>query len=179
MPDIQIRWMAPEELGRLADIDRSERVRLGYRMEEGQLVAEEVDWHVPNFLREGHGPHSLSYLIASCAEHLAAGGRMIGAFDGDKLVGIGILTPEVRPAMAQLAFLHVSQGYRRAGIGGRLTEEMLDYAAGLGARQVYVSATPSASAVGFYLGQGFRPTQEPLPELFELEPEDIHMVKEL
>ena len=52
MPDIQIRWMAPKELGRLADIDRSERVRLGYRMEEGQLLAEEVDWHVPNFTRQ-------------------------------------------------------------------------------------------------------------------------------
>jgi hypothetical protein len=44
---------------------------------------------------------------------------------------------------------------------------------------LYVSATPSESAVGFYTGQGFRPTEEVNEELFELEPEDIHMIKPL
>jgi hypothetical protein len=42
-----------------------------------------------------------------------------------------------------------------------------------------VSATPSTNTVHFYLGRGFEPTAEPLPELFELEPEDIHMEKQL
>ena len=30
-----------------------------------------------------------------------------------------------------------------------------------------------------YLSQGFQPVEQPLPELLELEPEDIHMLKEL
>jgi hypothetical protein len=42
---------------------------------------------------------------------------------------------------------------------------------------MYVSAVPSESAVGFYQSQGFEPTDTPIPTLFELEPEDIHMVK--
>jgi hypothetical protein len=40
-----------------------------------------------------------------------------------------------------------------------------------------VSATPSANTVEFYLHLGFQPMAEPLPELFELEPEDIHLQK--
>jgi hypothetical protein len=33
--------------------------------------------------------------------------------------------------------------------------------------------------VRFYLGRGYEPMEEPLPELLELEPEDVHMSKQL
>jgi len=42
-----------------------------------------------------------------------------------------------------------------------------------------VSATPSVNTVRFYLSRGFEPMAEPIPELHELEPEDIHMQKRL
>jgi hypothetical protein len=42
-----------------------------------------------------------------------------------------------------------------------------------------VSATPSENTVRFYLGRGFEPMREPFAELFELEPEDVHMRKML
>ena len=35
---------------------------------------------------------------------------------------------------------------------------------------------PSESAVGFYLRQGFKPTEDVHPELFAREPEDIRMI---
>ena len=41
------------------------------------------------------------------------------------------------------------------------------------------ASVPTESAVGFYLRQGFQLTDEPDPELLALEPEDIHMVKQL
>lgn len=44
---------------------------------------------------------------------------------------------------------------------------------------LYVSATPSESAVGFYRSMGFAPTTEPDPRLFALEPKDIHMIMAL
>ena len=53
----------------------------------------------------------------------------------------------------------------------RMTESELPKA-----ENVYVSATPSESAVGFYKSLGFTLIAEPLPELFALEPEDIHMI---
>jgi hypothetical protein len=49
----------------------------------------------------------------------------------------------------------------------------------LRAKQLCVSATPSESAVGLYLRMGFEPVDKPVPELYELEPEDIHLVKNL
>ena len=42
-----------------------------------------------------------------------------------------------------------------------------------------VSATPSENTVRFYLRRGFAPMADPFPELFELEPEDVHMRKTL
>ena len=33
--------------------------------------------------------------------------------------------------------------------------------------------------VEFYRSQGFAPIDEPHPELYALEPEDIHMIREL
>lgn len=43
--------------------------------------------------------------------------------------------------------------------------------------EIVVTATPSEHTVGFYLGRGYRPMAEPLPELFDLEPNDVHMSK--
>lgn len=47
------------------------------------------------------------------------------------------------------------------------------------AEWLYVSATPSRSAVGFYTSLGFLPTQNAHPELYALEPDDIHMIRPL
>jgi ribosomal protein S18 acetylase RimI-like enzyme len=104
---------------------------------------------------------------------------MWGAFDGDLLVGVMVYRPRLTEDMAQLVFLHVSNNYRRHGIATRLTAECIRLAQEDGAGQLYVSATPSESAVGFYQNQGFRPVQKPHPELYELEPEDIHMIMKL
>jgi hypothetical protein len=41
---------------------------------------------------------------------------------------------------------------------------------------MYVSATPTGSAVGFYLGRGCRLADPVHPDLFAQEPEDIHLV---
>ena len=85
----------------------------------------------------------------------------------------------VRPAIAQLAFLHVSEAFRAAGIGSRLCDDLELIARGAGDAEMVVSATPSENTVRFYSGRGYGLMAEPLPELFELEPEDVHMRKVL
>ena len=179
MTEISYRWMQPEEVSRVSEIDRREQVIIGYQMDKGKLKAMAVDWDVPNWFAEGEGEHSVANNINFCQGHLRRGGRMIGAFAEGKLVGLGIMTPDIRPGMDQLAYLHVSDGYRRMGIAARLTREMVELARQDGSQEMYVTATPSASAVGFYRSQGFEPVAELLPELYELEPEDIHMLKQL
>jgi len=118
-------------------------------------------------------------MIYGLEEVLANGGTMLGAFDGTRLVGIATFRPRLTETMAQLAFLHVSNGYRRQGIAARLFDQVEELAFQSGAQELYVSATPSESSVGFYTSRGCVWTPTPHPELFELEPEDIHMIKTL
>ncbi|MBD3160604.1 MAG: GNAT family N-acetyltransferase [Candidatus Latescibacteria bacterium] len=171
--------LSDTDLAKLAEIDRSETIRLGYEVHEGKLVEKAVVWDSPGFAAEGEGEHSVAGQIAFCRSHMACGATALGAFEHEVLVGIGLFTPDIRPAMAQLAYLYVSREYRRLGIAGKITRRLLEIARDLGSERVYVSSTPSESAVGFYRSFGFELADEPVPELLALEPEDIHMILEL
>ncbi len=104
---------------------------------------------------------------------------MLGAFDGSLLVGFAVLRYRLAERTAELAALFVSRAYRRRGIAARLTWRVVELAQADGADALYVSATPSESAVGFYLSQGFRVAQKVDGELFALEPDDIHLIERL
>ena len=62
-------------MARLGEIDRSEHVRVGYAWRDNRLVAEEVDWKVPSWSRDGDGPHSVAAMIAFGAASLSAEAR--------------------------------------------------------------------------------------------------------
>ena len=126
---------------------------------------------------DGQGEHSLDAQRQTLVHYADAGGIARGAFSDGRLVGIGVVVPHMRPAIAQLAFLHVSQDFRAAGVGSRLAAALELVARRAGDREIVVSATPSENTVRFYWGRGYRPMARPLPELLELEPEDVHMGK--
>ena len=71
--------------------------------------------------------------------------------------------------------MSVDSGYRKKGMGKVLFEKAVERAETLGARRLYISATPSENTVNFYLHMGCEVTGEIDRELFELEPEDIHL----
>lgn len=176
---ITLRPMAPTELHRLGEIDRAERITAIY-VQRGETLEETAhDFDVPPWSPTGDHFHSLPYQIAFCERHISRGALIFGAFDGDKLVGMGLVTPHIRPGIAQLAHLHVSGHYRGRGVGRRLVEEMESAARRLGDWEIVVSSSPSANTVRFYVGCGFAPMAAPLPELFELEPNDAHLSKPL
>jgi predicted N-acetyltransferase YhbS len=94
-------------------------------------------------------------------------------------VGVAVVVPHLRPGVAQLAFLHVSEGFRATGIGRRLSDELDLIARDAGDTEIVVSATPSGNTVRFSLSRGYELMGRPLPELHELEPEDVHLRKVL
>ena len=147
--------MAPSELDRIAEIDRSEHVTREYAYRRGSLEARDVDVKVPTWFPTG--------------DHE----------DADTLAGIAIYRPRLAEGMANLAVLHVSRSYRRKGVGSLLAEEVARLARADGARRLYVSATPTGPTVDFYRSHGFEPTDQPNAALFALEPHDIHMIREL
>jgi GNAT superfamily N-acetyltransferase len=177
---ITIQRLPKADLSRIREIDRSEIVRTGYTYEDGRLTAMAVNWDTGTWPEDGPEDFSIKGLLKMLTPILEEeNGVLLGALDGEVLAGLAVLRPRLTETMAQLVALFVSDGYRRQGIAQRLSAEAYRLAREGGATEIYVSATPSGSAVGFYLSEGFTPTDTPHPALFELEPEDIHMTKPL
>jgi GNAT superfamily N-acetyltransferase len=179
MPGVELRRLGRSELARVGEIDRRERIDVVYDQHGSQLVARHGDWSAAAWDPEGHGEHSVEGHVHALERYVDNGGIALGAFASGRLVGIGVVVPHLRPTIAQLAFLHVSAPVRAMGIGSRLSEELEQIARTAGDSAMVVSATPSGNTVRFYLGRGFRPMAEPLAELVELEPDDVHMTKVL
>jgi predicted N-acetyltransferase YhbS len=176
---VTLRQLSRTELSLVAEINRSEVIEVLYDQRGTQLVARHGDWSAPTWDPDGVGEHSVDAQVRTLEHYVETGGVALGAFDSGRLVGIGVVVPHLRPGIAQLAFLHVSAPMRSAGIGSRLSEELEQIARIAGDSAIVVSATPSENTVRFYLGREFHPMAEPLAELFDLEPDDVHMSKVL
>lgn len=166
------RRLGRDELARIWTIDRREIVERVYRLDGGRLVLRDDFFDVRGW-PPGEADHYGPVLRAA----FDRGAAVSGIFDGDQLVAVAVT--DVRPLgprgdLVQLMFLHVANGYRDRGLGRELFDEAMAIAADRGAAGLYVSATPSEHTVVFYLGRGCRVTLDPDPELFALEPEDIH-----
>lgn len=177
--ELRYRRLTGAEVERVADIDRTEPIDALYVQHGSRLEVVSGDWSAPAWDPDGTGAHSVAAQREEVERLLGRGATALGAFEGDRLVGIGVVLPHVRPGVAQLAYLHVSNGSRDRGVGGRLADALEEIARDAGDESMVVSATPSLHTVRFYERRGFAPMVEPLPELFALEPEDVHMRKEL
>lgn len=171
----EIRRLAAHELGRAVEIDVTETDDV-VLVQHGRTVTEtHRTWSRPARDARAWARH-----VAGWETTLAAGGVAWGAFVNGRLAGIIVLRRRVRPpATDQLEALFVDRGARRRGIGSALIAGLEAEARAGGATALVVSAAPSRSAVGTYLRAGFAPTDEPVPELVALEPEDVQMDKTL
>ena len=167
------RELRKEEIPTIWSIDRSEVIENIYFLVQGELVLRPDYFNVPGWPpgeAEKYTP-----LLIDCFER---GGWFYGLFDDGQLIGTAVLEHKLigrdRDRL-QLKFLHVSHAYRGRGLGRRLFEMAKGVAQERGAGGLYISATPSEHTINFYLQLGCRPAQEADRELWELEPEDIHM----
>jgi predicted N-acetyltransferase YhbS len=161
------------EIERIWTIDRSEVIDNIYYFENGTLVLRQEHYDMP-----GWPPGEAEKYTPILVECFDRGGWFYGLFDDESLIGVAVLAREFigkKQDQLQLKFLHVSNAYRKRGLGKRLYELAKVKARELGAKQMYISATPSENTVKFYQRRGCRMAQEPDPELFKLEPEDIHL----
>ena len=176
---VELRRLTRTELSRVDEIDRSEEIDLLYEQRGTELVARHGHWSSSAWDPHGQGGRSVRAQRRALEQYVDAGGVALGAFLDGRLVGIGVVVPHLRPEVAQLAFLHVSRAVRGRGVGRRLSDELDAIARDAGDVRVVVSATPSGNTVRFYRGRGYEPMARPLPELYELEPEDVHLTKVL
>jgi len=169
--------MERQEITRIGEVDRTEHVTMGYTVRDGKLESRTMDWHISRW--PSNGERGVPERIRKLQALVNDGGVVFGAFDGAELAGFAAVRYGVTETMAQLYYLFVGNGYRRRGIGTQLFAEACRLARASGAQALYISATPSESAVGFYRRQGAKVAKEVHPELYALEPEDIHMVRPL
>ncbi len=168
-----IRRLDESDFDQLHNIDLSEHTSLIYRWVNGQLQPEPHDGYRPRW-NQAQWQERLTEWRTDLQPDV-----WLGAFVGGQMAALASLRYRLVPEMAQLTTLHVDQAHRRQGLARQLLQTVVAMAEESGAGELYVSSTESESAVGFYLSQGFRPTDTPNPQMFELEPNDIHMVRPL
>lgn len=174
---VEIRVLAAHELPQLWSIDRAERIERVYVVEGGKLVSK-PEHHDMRGWPEGE-PEHYGPILRDCFER---GGSFWGAFDGAKLVGAAVLESRFIGSdgdRLQLKFLHVGRAQRGSGLGRTLFDAAAEKARSLGARSLYVSSTSTENTVRFYLRRGCRVAREVDPDLFALEPDDIHLELDL
>ncbi|KQC00862.1 GNAT family N-acetyltransferase [Pedobacter sp. Hv1] len=173
MQNITYRPLEAKELVKFQEIDRTEYITEIYAFENGQLILKPEPC-----LAGAFEPDELQNLIAQQQMLLTDGGEVIGAFNGDRLVGITSVEHNRRGKSnnyCKMDILYVSNAFRGKRIGHYLVQECKTVALSFGAAKLYISATPTKATVDFYLNLGATLVKEIDPQLFELEPLDIHL----
>jgi len=168
-----IRYLEREEVPLVWKIDRREVIHNGYLLRDGELVL------VPEYFNvQGWPPGEAQHYTPILLDCFDRGGTFWGAFENGIILGTAILESKfigLKSDMLQLKFLHVSHRQRSQGLGTRLFNLAVEKARSLGAKKLYISATPSEHTIDFYMGLGCVLAAWIDPELFALEPGDIHL----
>jgi len=170
---MNIRPLQREEIPLIWQIDRREIVQNIYYPNDGKLVLKPDYFDIqgwPPGEAERYTP-----ILQDCHDR---GGSFWGAFENDMLVGVAILESKFIGSCQktlQLKFLHVSHDYRKRGIAAALFKIAVEKAWVLAAKKLYISATPSEHTINYYMRLGCVLATEIDPDLFALEPEDIHL----
>ncbi|TVX96294.1 GNAT family N-acetyltransferase [Cohnella terricola] len=174
---ITIKTMTQDQASKLKEIDRSEHIDLIYEMHKGRVVETFKNHECSNWSEDLLKEIQERYLF-----ELSNGGIAIGAFDGESLVGFGVLAHKFRGRnkdQLQIDLMYVTRNYRRLGIGTQIMNELSNEARKRGAEYLYISSTETKSAVSFYKQNGSQIAEEIDEELFTKEPKDIHMIRKL
>ena len=170
---MKIRELTRSEVPYIWQIDRREVIENIYYLKDGKLVLKPEHYDMrgwPNGEPEHYTPNLLD-----CFDY---GGYFWGAFSGELLVGVVVLENRFIGSAKdtlQMKFLHVSNNYRKHGLGKELFLLAAEKAIELEAKKMYISATASENTVNFYLNLGCVLASELDEELYALEPDDIHL----
>lgn len=170
---MNIRLLQREEIPLIWQIDRREIVQNIYCLQDGKLVLKPDYFDI-----QGWPPGEAELYTPILLDCYDRGGTFWGAFENDTLVGVAILESKfigTQQNALQLKFLLVSRDIRKQGLGTKLFNLAVEKARTLGAKKLYISATPSENTINYYLRLGCVLATEVDPELFALEPEDIHL----
>lgn len=152
-----MRELGPQEVERIWEIDRSEIHDEIYVLRDGALELVPNHFEIP-----GWHPRTIEEATPKLRDDVDV---RIGAFEGERLVGVAVLDGE------RLFWLYVDAAYRGRGVGTTLFD-----AAAERVPRLLVSATPTRNTVDFYLARGCVLDPSPPPEQVAREPDDIQLI---
>lgn len=170
---MKIREFTRSEVPYIWQINRREVIENTYYLEGGKLVLKPEHYDMRGW--PTGEPEHYTPILLDCFDH---GGYFLGAFSGDLLVGAIVLENRFIGSARntlQIRFLHVSNIYRKQGLGKKLFYLAVEKALEREAKKLYISATPSENTINFYLQLSCVLAKEIDEELYSLEPEDIHL----
>lgn len=125
---------------------------------------------------EDWGRDRLREIERGVLEIVKRGGKAVAAYVGDQVIGFACVEPEMfGDGTLNLNVIHVSEESRGIGVGKALFMAIAEEARYLGGKRLYISAHPSVESQAFYRTMGCVLAKTIHPELYALEPEDIHM----
>ena len=155
---VRIQPMSVDDLSRLmSEVDRTELIAAKYevvRSADGlslELVKRECDppEEFPHWDETG-----ITRRIDYYRREVAGGGRIFGAFAGERLLGF-VAVAVRRTGAAEVLGIFTDASMRRRGTGERLLSVAEEYAHGAGARIMYVNPNPTLIAMDFYRKHGY------------------------
>ncbi len=170
---MEIRALKREEIDDIRNIDRSEIINQFYYYQNDKIMSKKKYYNI-----SGWNPNSIERNINNLYDLYDHGGSFFGLFQEERIVGVVALECKFIGSnndQLQVVFLHIDKNYRKKGYGKILMNKTKERAKELGAKKLYISATPSKNTVDFYMHLGCKLASEINPELYQLEPDDIHL----
>jgi len=170
---MEIRALEKDGIEDIRKIDRSEVIDQLYYYQNGELVLKKKYCDI-----SGWDPNEIERTIANLYDLYDRSGSIFGLFQDERIVGVVALECKFIGSnndQLQVVFLHIDKNYRKKGYGKILMNQAKEKAKELGAKKLYVSATPSKNTVDFYMHLGCKLASEINAELYQLESDDIHL----
>lgn len=170
---MEIRAVKRKEINDIRNIDRSEIINQFYYYKNGKLMSKKRYYNI-----SGWHPNNIERNINNLYDLYDHGGSFFGLFQEKRIVGVVALEYKFIGSnndQLQVVFLHIDKNYRKIGYGKILMNKAKERAKELGAKKLYISATPSKNTVDFYMHLGCKLASEINADLYQLEPKDIHL----
>ncbi len=170
---MDIRAVKRKEIEDVRKIDRSEIINQIYYYKHGKLILKNEYYDVT-----GWEPDNIERNINNLYDLYDRGGHLFALFHDERIIGVIALECKFIGSnndQLQVVFLHIDKNYRKKGYGKILMNQTKERAKELGAKKLYISATPSKNTVDFYMHLGCKLASEINDDLYQLEPYDIHL----
>ena len=170
---MEIRAVKRKEIDNIRNIDRSEIINQIYYHKNENLVLKKKYYNIL-----GWDHNEIERNINNLYDLYDRGGSFLGLFQEERIVGVVALECNFIGSnndQLQVVFLHIDKNYRKQGYGKILMNQTKERAKELGAKKLYISATPSKNTIDFYMHLGCKLASEINADLYQLEPYDIHL----